>query len=119
MILLTGSPDINFSPPVLLDVSRQAPDREREPCNKASALPREFCLRCGGLLVPTYTSSLERDVTGKPVTLWRCVNCGDCVDSNILANRGKSPGPTRQRARPPTGPQRTERPRGAGTGMAR
>ena len=119
MILLTGSPDIDSSPPVLLNASRQTSDRGREPSNKVSAPPGEFCLRCGGLLVPTYSSSLERDVTGNQVTLWRCVNCGDCVDSNILANRWKSPGPARQRARPPTGPQLTGPPHGAGTGMAR
>ena len=119
MILLPGSADIDSSPPVLLDGSRQAPDRDRELRDKASAPPGEFCLRCGGLLVPTYSSSLERDVTGKQVTLCRCVNCGDCVDSDILANRWKSPGPTRQRARPPTGPQRTGRAHGVGTGMAR
>lgn len=119
MIPLAGSPDIDSSPPVLLDASRQAPDRDREPRNKASAPPGACCLRCGGLLVSTYTASLERDVTGTPVTLWRCVNCGDCLDGDILANRWKSPGSTRQRARPPTGPQRTRRPRGVGTGMAR
>lgn len=119
MIMLAGSPDFDSSPPALPDASRQAPDRDREPRNQASAPPGEFCLRCGGLLVPSYTASLERDVTGKPVTLWRCVNCGDCMDRDILANRWKSPGPTRQRTRPPTGPQRTGRPRGVGTGMSR
>ncbi len=118
MTLLADSPDIDSSPPVLPDAHRSA-DRDREPHNKASAPPGGFCLRCGGLLVPSYTASLERDVMGKPVTLWRCVNCGDCVDCDILANRWKSPGPARQRARPPTGPQYTGRPSGVGTGMTR
>lgn len=119
MILLTGPSDIDSSPRLLPELSHQAPDRESKPCNKVSAPPGELCLRCGGLLVPTCSASLERDVTGKQVTLWRCVNCGDCVDNNILANRGKRPGPNRQRARPPMGPQHTGRPSGAGTGMAR
>jgi hypothetical protein len=119
MILLASSPDIDASAPVLPDASHQAADREKWPCNKASIPPGEFCLRCGGLLVPSYTASLERDVRGTPVTLWRCVNCGDCVDHDILANRGKGSGSARVRARPPTGPQYTGRPRGVGTGMTR
>lgn len=119
MILLSGSPDINASPPVLPDASHQTAGREKGPCNKESIPPGEFCLRCGGLLVPSYTASLERDVTGKPVTLWRCVNCGDCVDHDILANRGKGPGSARVRARPPTGPQHAGWPRGVWTGMTR
>ena len=110
MTLVAGSPDIDPSPPVLHDASGRAADRDREARIKASARPGGFCLRCSGLLVPSYTASLERDVTGKPVTLWRCVNCGDCVDSDILANRGKGSGSARPRARPPTGPQYTGRP---------
>jgi hypothetical protein len=42
-------------------------------------------------MVPSYTASLERDVTGTLVTLWRGVNYGDYVDHDILANRGKGP----------------------------
>ena len=42
------------------------------------------------------------------MVLWRCVNCGDYVDCNILANRGKASGSARERARPSDrGPQRT------------
>lgn len=119
MILFAGSSDLDSSSPVLPDTSHRAADRDREPRNKASAPPGESCLRCGGLLVPSYTASLERDVTGTPVTLWRCVNCGDCVDRDILANRGNGSGSARVRARPPTGPQYTGRPHGLGTGMTR
>ena len=72
-----------------------------------SALPSLACLRCGGLLVTSFTASLERDSTGTPVTLRRCVNCGDCVDPFILANRGKGPGPVITRVGLPRGPQRT------------
>jgi len=87
--------------------------------NQPPALPGASCVRCGGLLVPGYSAFLERDVAGTPVTLWRCVNCGDCVDRFILANRCKSPVPARRRARPPAGPQQTGRSRGAQIGMTR
>jgi hypothetical protein len=109
MILHAGSPNI--------DTSRQTADQD--PRHHASAPPGASCLRCGGLLVPSYTASLERDIAGTPVTLWRCVNCGDCVDRDILANRGKGSGSARVRARPPAGPQYIGWLRGVGTGMTR
>jgi hypothetical protein len=93
MIRLTGSQDIDSSPPTLTDASRRTPDRERAPRNQAWTPPGASCLRCGGLLVLSDMASLERDLTGRPMTLWRCVNCGDCVDRDILANRGKGPVP--------------------------
>ena len=99
MIPLTSSPKIDSSPAAMPDVSRRTPDRDGEPRNKTSAPPGECCLRCSGLLVPTYTASMERDITGTPVTLWRCVNCGDCVDSEILTNRWKGSTPARRRTR--------------------
>jgi hypothetical protein len=119
MILLAGSPTIDAPPPVLSDASHRATDRDVEPRNKASAPPGKFCLRCGGLRVPSYTANWERDVTGKPMTFWRCVNCGDCVDHDILANRVKGSGSARVRARPPAGPQYIGWLPGAGTGMTR
>lgn len=99
MILLTGFPNIDSSPPALTDTSHRAPSRESGPRNKAWAPPDEFCLRCGGLLVPSYMASLESDLTGRPMRVWRCVNCGDCVDSEILANRWKGSIPARARPR--------------------
>ena len=117
MIRLADSQDIDSSPPALSDASRRAADRDRAPRQQAWAPPGGCCLRCGGLLVPSYTASLDREVTGTPVTLWRCINCGDCVDPDILANRGKGTEPARPRARSPTGLQRTGRPRGVGTSM--
>ena len=119
MTLLTDAPAIDSSPPVLPDASHQAADREKGPRNKASAPLGGFCMRCGGLLVSSYTASRERDVTDKPMTLWRCVNCGDRVDRDIMANRGKGPRSTRVRARPPAGPQYIEWLRGVGTGTTR
>jgi hypothetical protein len=100
-----------------IDASHQAADREMH--DQEPAPPGGCCLRCGGLLVPSYTASLELDITGKAMTLSRCVNCGDCVDRDILANRGKGPGSARVRARPPAGPQYTGRSRGAGPSMTR
>lgn len=93
MIWYAGSPGIDSSPSGLTDAFRLAPDRGRGPRNKAGTPPGESCLRCGGLLVPSYLASLESDVTGKPMRLWRCVNCGDYLDSDILANRWKGPVP--------------------------
>ena len=102
-----------------LDASHRAADREGKPRNQAWAPPGNSCLHCGGLLISGCTASLECDVTGTLVTLWRCVNCGDCLDHDILTNRWKSPGPTRERARQPTGPEYTGWPRGVETGMTR
>jgi hypothetical protein len=117
MTLLSSSG--NTPPPALPDASRRDTDCNREPHDTSSALPGKFCLRCCGLLIPSYTASLERDATGKPMRLWRCVNCGDCVNSEILANRWKNPEPIRQRARPPIGPQYTGAQRGTRAGLAR
>lgn len=117
--MLPVIPDLDSSPSAWTDASRRTSDRDRGPRNQAWTPPGASCLRCGGLLVPSYTASLERDVTGTPVTLWRCVNCGDCVDHDILANRGKGSGSARVRVRSPAGPQYIGRLRGAGTGMTR
>lgn len=103
MILLAASPDIGFSHSVLIAPSRLALNRQRGARNKASAPPDESCLHGGGLLVPSYTATPARDFTGKPVMVWRCVNCEDCFDAQILANRRKNTEPTGLRARPGTG----------------
>ena len=119
MTLLAVSPTSDPSPPTLTGSISRTADRDREPRNKVWVPPEQLCLRCGGLLVPSYTAALERHITGEPMTLWRCVNCGDCVDQDILANRGKGPGSARLRARPPTGPQCTGQLRGVKMGITR
>ena len=119
MTLLVGSSDLDSSPPDLPDPSHRGADRDQEPRNQAWAPSGEFCLRCGGLLVASYMASLESDLTGRPMRLWRCINCGDCVDSYILANRRKGPELGRPGAGSRTGPQHTGRSCGAGTGMTR
>jgi hypothetical protein len=91
--MLAGFSGLDSSRPVLTNASRRISDREITPRNQAWTPLGASCLRCGGLLAPSYTASLERDITGGLVRLWRCVNCGDCLDSIILANRWKKPVP--------------------------
>ena len=117
--MLPVIPDLDSSPSAWTDASRRTSDRDRGPRNQAWTPPGASCLRCGGLLVLSYMASFESDLSGRPVTLWRCVNCGDCVDHDILANRGKGSGSARVRVRPPAGPQYIGRPQGVGTGMTR
>jgi hypothetical protein len=99
-ILLVLS-DLDSSPSALTDTSRRASDRDWEPRNQAWTPPGTGCLRCGGLLVLSYMASLESDLSGRPLRLWRCVNCGDCIDHDILANRWKGPVPAREIADSP------------------
>ena len=70
----------------------------RGPRTQAWTPPGTCCLRCGGLLVLSYMASLESDLSGRPMRLWRCVNCGDCIDYDILANRWNGPVPARETA---------------------
>jgi hypothetical protein len=119
MMLLADFPDMDSSPPALPDASHRAADRDKEPSHQAPTPPGGCCLRCGGLRVLSYMAHLESDHTGTPMRLWRCVNCGDCVDREILANRGNGSGSARSCARPPTEPQHTGRSRGVGTGLNR
>lgn len=97
-----GVAPINSVPFTLSDVSRRTTARAAQPRKQASAPSDTSCLRCGGLCVPSYTVSLEGGYIGAPETLWRCVNCGDYVDPEILAHRGAQVLPARQRARPRT-----------------
>ena len=96
MSRLAGSPNVGAARQAASLASRTPPP----------ARPGTACVRCGGLLVHSYTAALERDVSGRPVTLWRCVNCGDCVDPFILANRWKGPASAISHVRLPAGPPR-------------
>jgi hypothetical protein len=105
----------------LPDSSPRPPDRKSEPHNKVSAQPDESCPRCAGLLVLDYTTPTEWYITGIPIRLRRCVNCGNCMDLDIMANRMKGPEPARprtRRARPPTGIPLARQLQGSGTGRA-
>jgi hypothetical protein len=123
MILFDGSSSIDSSPPALPAATRRAPDWKTGPRNQVQATPGEGCLRCGGLLILSYTAAFEQDTAGSPIRLWRCVNCGDCTDSDILVNRWKSSGLVRPRARLRIVPQQTGqlrgRPLGTGLGTTR
>ena len=96
--MLAGFPDLDSSRPVLTNASRRTSDREVKPRNQAWTPTGASCLRCGGLLVLSYMASLESDLSGRPMRLWRCVNCGDCIDHDILANRWNGPVPARETA---------------------
>ena len=96
--MLPVIPDLGSSPSARTDASRRTPDRERGPRNQAWTPPGACCLRCGGLLVLSYMASFESDLSGRPMRLWRCVNCGDCIDHDILANRWNGPVPARETA---------------------
>lgn len=45
------------------------------------------CRRCGGMMIATYTDLLSPGETGEHATGWRCVNCGEYVDHQVLLNR--------------------------------
>jgi hypothetical protein len=91
----------------LLNISRQATDPVNGLRRKVSAPPDAPCPRCGGLMIQEYGMSWEWKDRGQTVTSRRCINCGNCLDLDILANRGKSSLPARprtRRARLPKGP---------------
>jgi hypothetical protein len=45
------------------------------------------CRRCGGMMIKTYSDLLSPSEKGEDEFGWRCVNCGDYIDRQILANR--------------------------------
>jgi len=96
--ILLVIPDLDSSPSARTDASRRTSDRDRGPRNQEWTPPGTCCLRCGGLLVLSYMASLESDLSGRPMRLWRCLNCGDCIDYDILANRWNGPVPARETA---------------------
>ena len=55
------------------------------------------CPRCDGLAVIDYSIDQQAGPSSG-FHGWRCVNCGDCIDHDILANRWKSPVPARETA---------------------
>ncbi len=59
------------------------------------------CLRCGGLMITIRMNELCSLGT---VSGWRCLLCGETVDSGIEANRASHDQPVRSRARVPGSP---------------
>jgi hypothetical protein len=57
------------------------------------------CMRCHGLLLETLpltwssSDSPPSPEDGLVIPAWQCVNCGDCIDAVILANRMAPPPP--------------------------
>lgn len=47
---------------------------------------RGRCFRCGGCMVETFVEG-EAECREDPAGIWKCVNCGEVIDSQILANR--------------------------------
>ena len=68
---------------------RRLHDGHVRPSDGEPSLPEPPCWRCDGLMVPCYTNSLEPRIEGIPIAMWRCINCGECLDTQILANRSK------------------------------
>ena len=54
----------------------------------SGATSQDTCLRCNGLMVPGNGDDQLPEVYGENRSLsWRCVNCGEWVDSTIMTNR--------------------------------
>jgi hypothetical protein len=53
----------------------------------ASLFDGSSCTRCGGLMVSTPCLDLSDDTGQFDFDAWRCIQCGDLVDSVILRNR--------------------------------
>ena len=45
------------------------------------------CLRCKGMMVLTYHSESAEAMSGQQAVAWRCLTCGERIDTQILANR--------------------------------
>jgi hypothetical protein len=59
---------------------------------KTSAMQMDTCGRCQGLMVPCYTDSLFLELTEavRTPSCWRCVNCGEWIDTTIASNRQRT-----------------------------
>lgn len=61
-------------------------------CTKSDlAFDTEHCGRCGGLLLHELCTDLLDDTGRMDFPAWRCVQCGNLVDSVILLNRQRRP----------------------------
>lgn len=57
------------------------------------------CLRCHGLMVPTRLEEAAGVTSGGSLSGWKCLLCGEVIDSVIAANRKHHAEPKRNRAR--------------------
>lgn len=57
------------------------------------------CLRCQGLMVATRLEEAAGVTSGGSLSGWKCLLCGEVIDSVIAANRKHHDEPKRNRAR--------------------
>lgn len=57
------------------------------------------CLRCHGLMVPARLEEAAGATSGGSLSGWKCLLCGEVIDSVIAANRKHHDEPKRNRAR--------------------
>lgn len=65
------------------------PDHSSVPSHETEVT---HCLRCGGLLLPTYYQDIQDDTGQIDFVALRCAVCGEVVDPVILENR-RAPAP--------------------------
>ena len=61
------------------------------------------CIRCQGLMVPTRLEEAVGATSGESISGWKCLLCGEVIDSVIAANRKGRQEPMAGRARLPYG----------------
>lgn len=61
---------------------------------KSGFIPRHTgsCRRCGGMVISTYGDLLPRAKRVKRPGGWRCINCGEYVEGQVLRNRSAQEG---------------------------
>ena len=65
--------------------------------------PQMNCPRCHGLMVPTRLEEAVGATSGESISGWKCLLCGEVIDSVIAANRKGHQEPMPSRARLPYG----------------
>jgi hypothetical protein len=61
------------------------------------------CLRCHGLMVPTRLEEAAGATSGESISGWKCLLCGEVIDSVIATNRKSHEEPRSSRPRLPYG----------------
>ena len=61
------------------------------------------CSRCQGLMVTIKLEDAEGSTSRDPILGWRCLLCGEVLDSDIKAHRQRRHPPVKSRARLPSG----------------
>jgi len=61
------------------------------------------CPRCDGLMVLTRMEEAVGATSGESISGWKCLLCGEVIDSVITANRKSYQEPVPSRARLPYG----------------